>query len=341
MNPSPINPRARVRAWVHNGRVQLRDVVELYFLPLLAVVLPWPWCFALYKRCARSAWLYRQAGQRALEQAQALGWVAPAPDLSGEGGVVNTPNTHNTTAPAALPSAADWLAQRKLVTLVDHADHYLVRTRSARWLQRYMEVRGQWPQAGKAAVLCTFHWGAGMWCLRHARRAGLAVHALAAPLEGAHFAGRPVLHAYAKARTACAGHEMGYPTIDAAQSMRPVLKALKAGEQILAVVDVPPDAVSASVEVPLLGRAARVPRGLLRLAAEQGLPVAVFVVGIDLTTGRRYLHIHNMPTVQGMDADALTRDVFAHLQAAIEREPAAWHFWAEAPRFFVDASLSG
>lgn len=363
--------------WLHYFRVQLRDVVELYALPLLAVVLPWPWCFALYKRCAQSAWLYRQTANRALAQAQVLGYVAPSPDgvaqASSAAIAVAANRQVNRQAPDAsmthdLPDAATWLAQRKLVTLVDHADHYLSRTRSSRWLRRYVDVQGQWPQPDKAAVLCTFHWGAGMWSLRHARQAGLKVHALAAPLDGAQFAGRPVLHAYAKARTASAAREMGQPTLDASQSMRPVFKALKAGEQVLAVVDVPPDAVNASLSVPLLGRTAQVPRGLLRLAAEQGLPVVVFVVGIDLKTGRRYLHIESIPPskpdsapcsvqegVAGskvatssdphappitMDADVLTRQVFVRLQMAIDQEPAAWHLWSEAPRFFVGSDAS-
>lgn len=365
--------------WLHYFRVQLRDLVELYALPLLAVVLPWPWCFALYKRCAQSAWLYRQTAGRALAQAQALGYVAPSPDGVAQGGLASsaamaaaaangqTHDAHGSHCAHDLPDAATWLAQRKLVTLVDHADHYLSRTRSSRWLRRYVDVQGQWPEPDKAAVLCTFHWGAGMWSLRHARHAGLKIHALAAPLQGAQFAGRPVLHAYAKARTASAAREMGQPTLDASQSMRPVLRALKAGEQVLAVVDVPPDTVNASLSVPLLGRTAQVPRGLLRLAAEQGLPVVVFVVGINLATGRRYLHIQSVPHWEPdsasdsahdggagsnaatpraapaqitMDADALTRHVFARLQTAIDQEPAAWHLWSEAPRFFAGSDAS-
>jgi lauroyl/myristoyl acyltransferase len=351
--------------WLHYFRVQLRDVVELYALPLLAVVMPWPWCFALYKRCAQSAWLYRQTASCALAQAQALGYVAQARLPSSA--VMAAAANRQVNGARDLPDAATWLAQRKLVTLVDHADHYLSRTRSSRWLRRYLDVQGQWPEPGKAAVLCTFHWGAGMWSLRHARHAGLKIHALAAPLQGAQFAGRPVLHAYAKARTASAAREMGRPTLDASQSMRPVLKALKAGEQVLAVVDVPPDTVNASLSVPLLGRMAQVPRGLLRLAAEQGLPVVVFVVGINLATGRRYLHIESVPQskpdsmpyivqddVAGskaatssaapaqitMDADALTHHVFARLQTAIDQEPAAWHLWSEAPRFFAGSDAS-
>lgn len=291
---------------VHWLRVQLRDAVELFLLPSFALFLPWSWCFALYRRMAHWSWLYRLPALRAMDAAAQMGWVE---------------------------DARDWLVKRKLVTLVDHADHFLAMSRSNRWMQRFVQVQGHWPLPGQAAVLCTFHWGAGMWSLRHARNAGLNVNALAAPLDGMQFVGRPLLQWYARARTGTVMQEMGRETMDASGSMRPVLKALKNQEQVLAVVDVPADAVTASINVDLLGMKARMPRGLLRLAADQGLPVTVFTVGVCLDTGKRMLQLRSFEVTR--DAEALVQGVFAVLDAAIRQEPAAWHFWGEADRFFV------
>ncbi|MEO8247966.1 MAG: hypothetical protein ABI589_01220 [Burkholderiales bacterium] len=287
-------------------KLEARDLVELVLAPGLAALLPWPVSFAVFKRLARWRWLYSSQCNSALAQARARGWVK---------------------------DEADWLLKRRLVTLVDHADFYLARTRGSGWMRRHLDVDGQWPAVGSAAVLCTFHWGAGMWGLRHAAAAGLNAHALVAPLSGAHFAGRRVLLAYARARTAEVSRALGCATLDVSASLRPAIRALRQGDQILAAVDVPADQVSASQEISLLGMRARVPRGLLRLAVDQKVPVTVYVTGIRMSDGRRFLRICNLPVHD--DADALVDEVFKQLEKVIAEDAPAWHFWSEAERFFL------
>lgn len=287
-------------------RQEARDLVELVLLPGLAAVLPWSWCFRIFQKLARWHWLYRGTSDRALEQAAQRGWVTDAPS---------------------------WAAARRLVTLVDHADYYLAVTRSDRWLRRHMRVDGHWPAQGHAAVLCTFHWGAGMWGLRHAAVSGLSGHPLVAPLQKIQFSGRSVLYWYARKRTACVGRMVGQPTLDVSASLRPVLRALRAGEQVMAAVDVPADQVSASTTVPLLNLHARVPTALLRVAVEQQVPVVVYVTGVNLRTGKRFLRLRTMHATH--DVDVMAQQVFVQLGEFIAQDPAAWHFWSESERFFV------
>jgi hypothetical protein len=286
-------------------RDELRDLVEVVLLPGLAAILPWRLTFRAFERLARCDWLYRQASKRALTEALARGW-------------------------AGVPE--QWLWRRKMTTLVDHADHYLARTRSDRWMDRYLDVQGQWPQPGQAALLLTFHWGAGMWALRHAKRAGLTGHMLVAPLQGAHFAGRSLLHRYIKARTNSIALALKAPFFDVANDMRALFKALNRNEQILAVIDVPADQVSASQPLTILGMQARVPTALLRLAVERSLPVYIYVTGVRMEDGRRFLRIRRASDDAGLDA--LVHDVFQQLEQVITEDPPAWHFWSEAQRFF-------
>jgi hypothetical protein len=286
-------------------RDELRDLVEVVLLPGLAAILPWRLTFRVFERLARRDWLYRQASKRALTEALARGW-------------------------AGVPE--QWLWRRKMTTLVDHADHYLARTRSDRWMDRYLDVQGQWPQPGQAALLLTFHWGAGMWALRHAKRAGLTGHMLVAPLQGAHFAGRSLLHRYIKARTNSIALALKAPFFDVANDMRALFKALNRNEQILAVIDVPADQVSASQPLTILGMQARVPTALLRLAVERSLPVYIYVTGVRMEDGRRFLRIRRASDDAGLDA--LVHDVFQQLEQVITEDPPAWHFWSEAQRFF-------
>ena len=288
-------------------RREARDLIELVLIPGLAAVLPWRWCFAIFKRLARVQWLYGAACAQALAQAQAFGQVAPA-------------------------DAERWLEVRRLVTLVDHADHYLAITRSNAWMQRHLQVQGQWPSPDAAGIFCTFHWGAGMWALRHAHSTGLQGHALVAAMEGTPFAGRRVLQWYVKARTRSVEQALGRLPLVVSGSLRPVIQALRRNEQVLAAVDVPPDQVDSSIEVRLLGMQARMPKGLLRLAVAQGVPVTVYVTGLNMQTGQRFLRIHPLGVSQ--DVDALALAVFRYLEIALCEDSAAWHFWSEAPRFF-------
>lgn len=283
---------------------ELRDLIEVVAVPGLAALLPWPIAFRVFKRLANWRWLYRQAAAKALTEAQKRGWAAQ-PDR--------------------------WLWSRKLTTLVDHADLYLARTRGDRWMDRYLDVEGQWPKAGQAALLLTFHWGAGMWALRHSGRAGLRAHALAAPLDGKHFVGRSVLHRYIKSRTYSAAAALKCPFIDVATDMRALVKALQRQEQVLAVVDVPADQVSASQPLTILDMPARVPTALLRLAVDRSIPVFVYVTGVQMDSGRRFLRIHQVDSTQ---LDTLVRDVFQELEKIIREDPPAWHFWGESERFF-------
>lgn len=140
-----------------------RDLLELVLIPGLAAVLPWTFCFRIFRRLARWQWLYREACEADWRQAHAKGFAQ---------------------------DRLHWLWERKLVQLVDHADHYLHRTRSDAWMRRHLQVRGDWMEHGRPSFLFTFHWGAGMWGLRHARQAGLSVHALSAPAENASFHGQ-------------------------------------------------------------------------------------------------------------------------------------------------------
>ena len=48
------------KGWLRLKR-EVRDLFELVLIPGLAAVLPWPVCFALFKRISNWRWLYREA----------------------------------------------------------------------------------------------------------------------------------------------------------------------------------------------------------------------------------------------------------------------------------------
>lgn len=287
-------------------RTEGRDLIELVLLPGLAAVLPWGLCFALFKRIARWQWLYGVQCSEALAQA-----------LQRD----------------CCDDADAWLAERRLVTLLDHADHYLLRTRSVAWIERHVQVHGQWEPGGRAALLWTFHWGMGMWALRHARAHGLKAPMVLAAPSGPDFVGRTVFGLYVRARMRSVELALGESVIFVPGGMAEVRGALARGQQVVVVMDVPQDQVAVTRVTPLLDVPVSVPAVLPQLAVDQSLPVTVFYMGVDMHTGFRTLHI--APLGVHTDPKVLTDTAFAHLDHLLRTAPAAWHLWAQAPRFFV------
>jgi lauroyl/myristoyl acyltransferase len=154
---------------------------------------------------------------------------------------------------------------------------------------------------------------------------------VAAPTR-AHFAGHSVAFHYIRSRVNSIARIFARPTLDVSVSLRPALEALRANEQIMAVVDVPADQASSSHPITLLGLQARAPKALFRLAVQQQIPVTVFVAGMASDTGVRTLRIQPLGTYE--EIEPLIRDVYAELERAMQHNAPAWHFWSEAERFF-------
>ena len=292
-------------AW-RRFRREGRDLLEVVLLPGLAAVLPWPVSFAIFRRLAHWPWLYREACLPALAQAKERGHCS---------------------------DERAWAWERRLVTLLDHADHYLFRTRSDAWMARHVQVVGSWGETDKAGFLWTLHWGTGLWALRHARVAGLCPNMVLDAPQGPDFAGRFVFGRYVRARMRSVQLALERPIIFAPGAMDGVRSALALREQVAVVMDVPQDQVKVTRATTILGQQVSVPAALAYMAVEQALPVTVFSMGVNLHTGRRLLSVVSMGTPA--DAGILTDMAFAHLDGLLKSSPAAWHLWSEAPRFFT------
>lgn len=285
-------------------RREFRDTIELLLLPFLSVLLPWSWCYAMYKWICKTGLVYDERAQDALEEAQKY---TPIDDME------------------------QWLQHRRLTTLLDHADHYLSRFRSERWIKQYTSVLGNWPQAHGPQLFLTFHWGAGMLALNHLNQHGKTAHMLVHGADPQHFRGRWVQYQYIRHRIQRISDLLLFPTIDTHKNTRGVVAAFQKQETIIAVIDVP-ESAQTGLPVDLLGHIAHVPRALLRMAAERLIPVTVYVTGIDYITGTRTLAIHTLEPAN--TPEELAKAVFAHLSAAITDKPASWHLWTECGRFF-------
>lgn len=286
-------------------RGELRDLVELVLIPGLAVFLPWPLCYRLFKFLSRWERLYFTDAVENCEKAAGHGFVT---------------------------DAADFRRKWRLIAMTDHADYYLSITRGDGWMLKHIDVEGDWPAPGTPGMLLGFHWGAGMWALRHLTSRGLRAHALIGPQRPDMYPGRRLRYEYYQHRNVAVRRAMRTIPLDVTASLRGMLQAIRDRDQVLAIVDVPPFLSASYQDIDFLGQRSRMPRGVFRLAVDQQVPVTLFTHGLRFSDGRRFMRIYQLGVEN--DVERLMVKVFAYLEDLIREEPAAWHFWRISDCFF-------
>ena len=68
------------------------------------------------------------------------------------------------------------------------------------------------------------------------------------------------------------------------------------------------------------------------ISSPSSVPVTIYITGLDMRSGQRFLRIEPLPPES--DTSALIIQTFVRLQDLLYEDPAAWHFWSEAERFF-------
>jgi len=287
-------------------RRELLNATQYFVLPALGALLPWPLAFRLLRRCARWRWLYREEWQAALGAARAF-----LPVEDGE----------------------DWAWRYRLTRLVDHADYWLTRTRSDRWIARHFRRRDAFPDR-PAAVGLFFHWCAGMWGVRALKASGHRSAVLAGRFSPASM-GAWVAYFYGHVRLRELARSSGLPLLYAPGTVARSVATLQRGDWIIGTPDVPPTETPLGRPVTLFGRPALFADGLMEIARRAGVPVVIFTCALDLADGRRDLRVS--PPLDAYDP-ALRQHVASYWEALIREQPWAFTLWQAMPAFFQPAS---
>lgn len=286
-------------------RQEFKDLVELLLLPGIAIFLPWPLCFRFYRYLSRYSWLYTERTTQALDAARNI---------------------------ISVEDSARWCAAYRLIQLVDHGDLYLSRFRSDRWMRKYLDLTGSgWPKNSPFLAI-TFHWGTGLWSLRHLRSQGMVSAFLSFRFDKKTFANRLVAYYYSRLRTREVERVGLSKVIYKGGSVPRMLRTLRQGKSVVALIDVPPGEVGTCLPVQLFQRRAWWPSGLIRLAVSERIPVVAFTVSLDHRTGRRHLNITDPLPAQ--EQHQLAEALASCFSKAVSQDPPAWHFWWLVQAFF-------
>jgi len=291
-------------------RLELRSLVEHWLLPMTAVPLPWPIAFRLLRAFARYPGLYEEEWRPALAQARAF---------------------------VAIDDERDWAYRYRLTRLVDHADFWLSRTRSARWLRRYVDGAAQFPLRDRAAVGVFFHWCAGQWSVRALRANGPRAAVLAGRFSTRSMGGARLGFLYGHVRLKELARAGGRPLIYAPGTVKRALADLAAGHWVIGTPDVPPTETAFGQPVRLFGRPALFAEGLLLIARRAGVPVVVFTLALDLDTGRRELRVSG--PFDPADPELLQR-IADYWQGLLREKSWGFTLWPALPAWFAAVGRS-
>lgn len=287
----------------------LADKFGMYVMPFSCVLLPWPMAFRMLRCYAAIPVLFCDAVE--------VAWLM-AKDYS-----------HHL-------DEKTWKQRFRLLRMVDQADIYLTLTRGERWRRRYIAQSGDWPACARACMFLTYHWGAGNWVWPLLRAHGFSAYFLARRPHGrllgttllAHWYG--IFRVWALRRIGSAG------IILTGGSGSAIVDALRKGESVVGMLDLPAAERQQTLEFSLLERRVRLPVGLAQLATETSARIVVFSFGLNFASGRRTLNVETLPV--GIALDAAMQFYVLHLQARLYQSPESWHMWHEARTMFVAAA---
>lgn len=176
------------------------------------------------------------------------------------------------------------------------------------------------------AVFASFHLSGGLAIFEVLRRRGFSPTFLLAPAAAG-------LGRYGRAlravRLRYLARVLERPWIETGPGARQTLQRhLEAGGSIVALLDVPGDAVQLRDRAPvtLFGRAASLPVGILRLAIAGALPIVPFDAWLD-DKGGRTVRLH--AAADGVDPAQALRAVLAAMERVVRERPWDWHAWLE------------
>ena len=115
------------------------------------------------------------------------------------------------------------------------------------------------------------------------------------------------------------------------KGLRNIRGALKQGEQVLVLLDVPQDDARSTERYQLLGESVDLSPAMPEMAVQKNGPYCIYLTGIDLDSGHRSLTIYSFPPATS--ADEIMQQMLTKLEQTISTAPAAWHLWGQWPRF--------
>lgn len=229
----------------------------------------------------------------------------------------------------ALPSESVAARTIALHQLLAYADFYLILFYKDRWLQNNYVINGVLPNKEShdcGPLFLTLHYGQGVWAYDVFRRQGLPLTRLHAPPPNKSQLGSILADKLGHWRTRQLERFAGTPSITPGGSVEK-MRHLICDQHIpvVAMPDVPLRPNQNRINVRLLDQPSALANGVIDLAVRERIPVYVYTMATDLSSGKRVLDIQGPYSFDcKQDLAQKTADIAS---AAIRKDPCAWHLW--------------
>jgi phosphatidylinositol dimannoside acyltransferase len=282
---------------------------QLLWLPMLTAFLPWSLTYRVLRYLAKRRTYFDEYVSPA---------AAPMADVMG---------------PLAI-AAGEFHWRYRLLKMIDQADAWIAPFRTRWWINRYVDVQGEWPK--QAFIALGFHYGAGIWVLKHLRLFGPTAHLLAWRFGPEHFPKDRLTYLNMRWRKALIESAAGAKFIYTGGALKPLQAALGMGRAVVGVADSPQHVGRGAQRTTVMGRDFALPTGVFELARRAGVPLIPWAMHFDHRTGRRTLRIYP-PLSANADNETWTREYTALLEQLMCDDPAGWHLWPQFAQFAANA----
>ncbi len=287
---------------------ELKDLLGYWVLPLLTLILPWNWCWSLFRRVAARDWLYREESQAMQNGLHAL---KPEADT-----------TH-------------WVYRFRLAWLLEQADLFIFLCCPGRHLKKCWQTpEGQWPKETPFISLF-FNFGFGLLVLEQLRAGRLHPSLVYAPPPDQRPDGMSrCRYAYMRLRTRAMQKACEHRAIPTGGAWPRIQQALAEHRTVVVVADAPSRPGNRTIEVELFGRRGQWRRGVPEMVVEAGLPAVAFRVRIDWESGQRQLVLSRPLNTDTLDS--LVRDLRRVFHQGMQEHPETWLYWTALEVFLPE-----
>ncbi len=291
-------------------RHEARTFFESVLIPVICVCLPWRLCVRIFWFLCGKTWLF-----------------PTATDLV----------CHHARDYIQFENEQTFRQKIRFHLLVDQADFYLSCTRGRRWFNKYVRIQGDKIDKDQGSLFVTFHWGQGFWALKYFNLLGFKPAWLHAPLQSKIKWGSCVSGLVGKGRIAQVGRLAEAVPIAVGNSVEKMrYRLVEEKSSVMAMPDAPLRSGASAIPVKLLGRSARLPAGVIRMAASENISVYAYTMIVNPEDGMRDLRIRG--PIHYRDEESLAQALADMLTEAIEKDPSAWYVWPFANSFFEPSS---
>lgn len=290
---------------------EIRDLILLYLLPMIALILPWAISFQIFKWVSKYLPIYHRALEGNYSHASQY-----YPDLIEK--IFNQ--------------------NQRLLLLVDNADFWLCRFRPTKMLSliRAAKANQSWPTA-QGYIALGLHWGTGFPALIGISESGPAPKFVFSDpdflfnqqglLETAYKnIRRNWFHRIARGQAIVAGKGTAFKEIELATKQKHVPVIL---------YDAPQHDKSGTEVYKLKNKqfTYQIASGFVKIITSTQVPYVLFSYKLDVNTGFRQPNITKLKFVDS--TENLIKDLSVFFFENLDSDPSLWHFWKQSPHILV------